>query len=71
MGVWEGLPASSDGICEVPGCIRQAVTSFLPAFEGPGGWTGDRQQYDSSLEISMVCMDHRPDTLKEKPTEGI
>ena len=64
MGNWEGLPASSDATCEVPDCISPAVTVFLPAFESPGGWTGDQQEYAPSLEIAMVCAEHRPTRIK-------
>jgi hypothetical protein len=74
MGNWEGLvqaawgsyPHPSDAICEVPDCISPAVTAFLPAFESPGGWTGDHQEYAPSLEIAMVCAEHRPNSLKEE-----
>jgi len=65
MGVWDGLTASSDAKCEVPGCDARAVTAFLPAFESPGGWTGDNHEYASTLEIAYVCEKHKPKRLKE------
>ena len=69
MGVWEGLPPTTTLHCEVPGCREQAVTVFTPAFESPGGWTGDHQEYDFSLNIAFVCEEHKPKRLKEPPVE--
>jgi hypothetical protein len=66
MGVWEGLPPTSDTVCEVPGCEERAASVFLPAFESPGGWTGDNQQYAFKLEIAYVCEKHKPERLKEE-----
>ena len=69
MGVWEGLPPAGRPLCEVPNCKERAVTAFLPAFESPGGWTGDHQEYDFSLNIAFVCEEHKPKRLKEPPVE--
>ena len=70
MGVWEGLSPGrvelGAPLCEVPDCEEQAVTVFLPAFESPGGWTGDNHEYASKLEIAYVCKKHKPERLKEE-----
>ena len=65
MGVWEGLPPTSTLHCEVHGCREQAVTVFTPAFESPGGWTGDHQEYAPNEGIAFVCSRHKPQRLKE------
>ena len=52
MGVWDGLSATDHYLCEIPDCEERAVTVFLPAFESPGGWTGDNHEYASTLEIA-------------------
>jgi len=65
MGVWEGLSRTSDIHCEVPGCGDKATVSFGPAFESPGGWSGDHHEYDPKLEIAFVCEEHKPKRLKE------
>ena len=70
MGVWDGLAPSSDTVCEVPDCEERAVTVFLPAFESPGGWTGDNHEYAPRLEIAYVCEKHKPERLKgEEPSD--
>jgi len=66
MGVWDGLPPTDHYLCEVPDCEERAVTVFLPAFESPGGWTGDNHEYASTLEIAYVCKEHKPERLKEE-----
>jgi len=38
---------------------------FLPAFESPGGWSGDHHQYDPGLDIAFVCDEHQPERHKE------
>ena len=60
MGVWEGLSPTSTLHCEVPGCEERAVTVFGPAFESPGGWTGDHQEYAPQWNIAFVCEEHKP-----------
>jgi len=69
MGVWDGLSPTDYYLCEIPDCEERAVTAFLPAFESPGGWTGDNHEYASTLEIAYVCKEHKPDRLKEHPVE--
>jgi hypothetical protein len=90
MGVWEGLPPTSDTVCDVPVhrgadnlsarltlklkkpviawhyCGEPAVTTFLPAFESAGGWTGDNNEYLSEMNITFVCETHKPKRLKEE-----
>jgi len=74
MGVWDGLPPTSSIVCEVPVhrgiawhyCGERAVTTFLPAFESAGGWTGDNHEYASKMNITFVCETHKPERLKEK-----
>jgi len=65
MGVWEGLPPAGRPLCEVVGCRERAVTVFTPAFESPGGWTGDHQEYSPHWNIAFVCSRHKPQRLKE------
>jgi hypothetical protein len=65
MSVWDGLSATSDTVCDVPDCNERAVTCFLPAFESPGGWTGDNGEYAPRLNIAFVCERHKPERLKE------
>ena len=60
MGVWEGVAPNGGNMCDVPDCANAAMTVFLPAFESPGGWSGDTHQYDPELDIAYVCADHRP-----------
>ena len=69
MGVWEGLSPAGRPLCEVPNCKERAVTAFLPAFESPGGWTGDDQQYAPQWNIAFVCEEHKPKRLKEERNE--
>jgi len=66
MGVWEGLsPSSKDTYdCDVPECTNTAIMVFLPAFESPSGWSGDKQEYDPKLEIAYVCIEHQSDRFK-------
>ena len=72
MGVWDGIFTTSGIVCEVPlgdgmgFCTALAVTTFLPAFESAGGWTGDNNEYDSKLNITFVCETHKPKRLKEE-----
>ena len=66
MGVWDGIFTTSGIVCEVPDCEELAVTTFLPAFESAGGWTGDNNEYDSKLNITFVCETHKPKRLKEE-----
>ena len=65
MGVWEGLPPTSTLHCEVHACREGAVTVFTPAFESPGGWTGDDNQYSPKENIAFVCEEHKPKRWKE------
>ena len=69
MGSCDGLSSTSDSLCEVPGWEERAVTVFLPAFESPGGWTGDHQEYAPRPAIAFVCEEHKPKRLKEPPVE--
>ena len=69
MGVWDGLPPTFYLTCEVPNCKEKAVTAFTPAFESPGGWTGDHQEYAPQWNIALVCEEHKPERLKEPPVE--
>ena len=64
MGDWEQL-TRDELECEVPKCTDRAVLIFLPAFESPGGWSGDHQEYDPGLDIAFVCMAHQPARFKE------
>ena len=72
MGVWDGIFTTSGIVCDVPvgdgytHCKELAVTTFLPAFESAGGWTGDNNEYDSKLNITFVCETHKPKRLKEE-----
>ena len=66
MGVWAGLSLIADIRCEVPGCGDKATVSFNPAFESPGGWSGDHQEYDPNLEIAFVCEEHKPAYLRKE-----
>ena len=66
MGVWEGLSKTGDkNECDVPECENLAIMVFLPAFESPGGWSGDHHQYDPGLDIAFVCDEHQPERFKE------
>ena len=66
MGQWEVMPKTGDKVeCEVPDCTDLAVIIFLPAFESPGGWSGDHHQYDPNLEIAFLCEEHQPEDFKE------
>ena len=66
MGVWEGLSKTGDKLeCDVPECGSLAIMVFLPAFESPGGWSGDHHQYDPNLDIAFVCDEHQPERHKE------
>lgn len=64
MGVWEGLSPSSQDTCDVPECTNTAIQVFLPAFESPGGWSGDKHEYDPKLEIAYVCIEHQSSRFK-------
>ena len=66
MGVWDGIFTTSGIVCDVPDCGELAVKTFLPAFESPGGWTGDNDEYASKLNITFVCETHKPKRLKEE-----
>ena len=66
MGQWEVMSKTRDKVeCEVPDCTDLAVIIFLPAFESPGGWSGDHHQYDPNLEIAFLCEEHQPEDFKE------
>ena len=65
MGVWEGLSPSAQDTCDVPGCTNAAITAFLPAFESPGGWSGDHQEYDPNLNIAFICKEHQPERFMQ------
>ena len=66
MGQWEVMSKTGDKVeCEVPDCTDLAVIVWLPAFESPGGWSGDHHQYDPNLEIAFVCEEHQPEDFKE------
>jgi len=74
MGVWDGIFTTSGIVCDVPVhrgiawhyCGEPAVTTFLPAFESAGGWTGDNNEYLSEMNITFVCETHKPERLKEE-----
>ena len=62
MGNWEGLSKTGDKLeCDVPECGSLAIMVFLPAFESPGGWAGNHQEYDPDLDIAFVCEEHQPE----------
>tara|TARA_R110000765_G_C18885190_1_gene602516 strand:+ start:169 stop:363 length:195 start_codon:yes stop_codon:yes gene_type:complete len=60
MGVWVEFSSWPTVHCEIPKCVEPAIMVFLPAFESPGGWSGDSQQYDPELNIGYVCGCHYP-----------
>ena len=57
MGVWEGLSPSSQYTCNVPECTNTAIMVFLPAFESPGGWSGDKHQSDRFKPADVIVPD--------------
>ena len=62
MGDWEHIRTDKDKLeCEVPECTNVAIMVFLPAFESPGGWSGNHQEYDPDLDIAFVCEEHQPE----------
>ena len=65
MGDWEKTNNKDKLECEIPGCSSVAALIFLPAFESPGGWSGDHHQYDPGLDIAFVCDEHQPERFKE------
>ena len=65
MGDWEKTNNKDKLECEIPDCSNVAALIFLPAFESPGGWSGDHHQYDPNLEIAFLCEEHQPEDFKE------
>ena len=65
MGDWEKTNNKDKLECEIPECTNTAALIFLPAFESPGGWSGDHQEYDPKLDIAFVCDEHQPERHKE------